>query len=112
MPASLPAWWCVPQPNSPTCSRRTRFRKKAANRTVAIFLDGPPPGDALQNVSGRKDELLGLGTREVYVHYGDGIADSKLKIPDAKNCTARNMNTVARLAAMAMEPSPEQNSES
>ena len=37
------------------------------------------------------------------MHYGDGMVDSKLKIPVAKNGTARNMNTIAKLAAMAAE---------
>jgi uncharacterized protein (DUF1697 family) len=79
------------------------FPDKAPNRTVAIFLDAPPPTDALTHVTGRKDEQLGLGTREIYVHYGDGMAGTKLKIPAAKNGTARNMNTVAKLAAMGAE---------
>jgi len=34
------------------------------------------------------------------VHYPDGIGTSKLKIPAAKAGTARNMNTVAKLAAL------------
>jgi uncharacterized protein (DUF1697 family) len=42
-----------------------------------------------------------LGPREIYVHYGDGMAKSKLKIPAAKAGTARNINTVAKLAEMA-----------
>ncbi len=42
-----------------------------------------------------KDERLALGKREIYVHYGDGMADSRLKIPGAKSGTARNMNTIA-----------------
>ena len=79
------------------------FPKAAPNRTVAIFLDAPPPADALANISGQKDETLGLGTREIYVHYGDGMADSKLKIAAAKSGTARNMNTIPKLAAMAAE---------
>ena len=29
--------------------------------------------------------MLELGTREIYVRYDDGMADSKLKIPAAKN---------------------------
>jgi uncharacterized protein (DUF1697 family) len=37
----------------------------------------------------------------VYVHYGDGMADTRLKVPGAEAGTARNMNTVAKLAAMA-----------
>ena len=47
--------------------------------------------------------LHGFGTREVYVHYSNGMAHSKLKIPAAKTGTARNMNTVAKLAEWATE---------
>ena len=77
------------------------FPEMPGNRTVAIFLDAAPPADALEKVAGQKDEKLDLGVREVYVYYGDGMADSKLKIPAAKAGTARNMNTVAKLAEMA-----------
>jgi uncharacterized protein (DUF1697 family) len=77
------------------------FRDTAPNRTVAIFLDAPPPDDTLARVSGIDGEDVRLGTREIYVHYGDGMAHSKLKIPAAKAGTARNMNTVAKLAALA-----------
>jgi uncharacterized protein (DUF1697 family) len=73
----------------------------APNRTVAIFLDGAPPADALDTVSGRNGEEIALGKREIYVHYGDGMANSKLKIPAAKAGTGRNMNTVAKLVDMA-----------
>jgi uncharacterized protein (DUF1697 family) len=77
------------------------FPEQAPNRTVAIFLDRPPAADALENLSGRKDEQLRLGTREIYVHYGDGMGTSTLRIPTADHGTARNMNTVAKLAALA-----------
>jgi uncharacterized protein (DUF1697 family) len=77
------------------------FPEAAPNRTVAIFLDQPPKADALDAVTGLKDEEMRLGLREIYVHYGDGMSDSRLKIPEAKSGTARNMNTVAKLAAMA-----------
>src|SRR5215470_15088132 len=79
------------------------FPKAAPNRTMAIFLDGAPPKDTLATVRGRKDEQLKLGTREIYVHYGEGMAKSKLVVPAAKSGTARNMNTVAVLARMAAE---------
>jgi uncharacterized protein (DUF1697 family) len=79
------------------------FPKAAPNRTMAIFLDEPPPKDTLAAVRGRKDEEIGLGKREIYVHYGDGMGQSKLVIPAAKAGTARNMNTVAVLAKMAAE---------
>jgi uncharacterized protein (DUF1697 family) len=79
------------------------FPDKAANRTVAIFLDKAPLKDALDGVRGHKDEEIKLGRREIYVHYGQGMGTSKLVIPAAKTGTARNMNTVATLAKMAAE---------
>ncbi len=80
---------------------RNPFPPAAPNRTVAIFLDQPPPPDALDAVAGRKDEELALGTREIYVHYGAGMGQSKLRIPAARSGTARNLNTVAKLAELA-----------
>jgi len=47
---------------------------------------------------------MSLGDREIFVHYPSGMGRSKLKIPAAKTGTARNMNTVAKLAEMASKP--------
>jgi uncharacterized protein (DUF1697 family) len=77
------------------------FKKELASKTVAIFLDEEPPADALKHARGREREKIRLGRREVFVHYVDGIGRSKLRIPAAGSGTARNMNTVAKLAAMA-----------
>lgn len=77
------------------------FRTIPPNRTVAIFLDAAPAPKALEEVRGQRSESLALGVREIYVAYKDGIAGSKLVIPCAATGTARNMNTIARLAAMA-----------
>jgi len=77
------------------------FPKASPNHTVAIFLDEPPPSDALAHVVGAKDEEMRLGKREIYVHYPTEMGRSKLRIPAAKNGTARNMNTIAKLAEMA-----------
>jgi uncharacterized protein (DUF1697 family) len=79
------------------------FPTAAANRTVAVFLDDPPPDDSLAAIRGHKDEQIELGRREIYIHYGAGMAKSKLVIPAAKAGTARNMNTVAALAKMAAD---------
>jgi uncharacterized protein (DUF1697 family) len=79
------------------------FPNAAPNRTMAIFLDDAPLKDALAAIRGRKDEEIKLGKREIYVHYGEGMGQSKLVIPAAKAGTARNMNTVATLAKMAAE---------
>jgi uncharacterized protein (DUF1697 family) len=79
------------------------FPKMAANRTVAIFLDHEPPPDALAHAIGCNNEEMRLGVREIYVHYGEGMAKTKLRIPAARSGTARNMNTVAKLAEMAAD---------
>ncbi|WP_027778189.1 DUF1697 domain-containing protein [Paraburkholderia caledonica] len=79
------------------------FKSAAPNRTVAIFLDSAPPADALTHASGQREEEMALGTREIYVHYNNGMADTKLKIPAARTGTARNMNTVGKLVDMANE---------
>jgi uncharacterized protein (DUF1697 family) len=79
------------------------FPKLAPNRTLALFLDHAPPADTLATIRNRKDEKIVLGEREIYIHYGDGMAQSKLVVPASKTGTARNMNTVATLAKMAAE---------
>lgn len=76
------------------------FPKAAPNRTMAIFLDQPPGARALAEITGRTSEEVRLGKREIYVHYGDGMAKSKLKIKAAAQGTARNMNTIAKLTAL------------
>ena len=63
------------------------FPKAPSNRTVAIFLDSPPPADALKMARGVQDEKMRLGVREIYVHYGDGMARSKLRDP---RCAGRH----------------------
>lgn len=80
------------------------FPKAAPNRALVIFLNDPPPADALARATGVKDEEMRLGMREIYVHYGEGMGASKLKIPAAKTSTARNINTIAKLTEMASRP--------
>ncbi|MFN2601455.1 MAG: DUF1697 domain-containing protein [Gemmatimonadaceae bacterium] len=77
------------------------FPDAPGNRTIAIFLDSPPPANVAETVSGRVNEEVRAGKREIYVLYDENMGRSKLKIPAAKNGTGRNMNTVAKLAAMA-----------
>jgi uncharacterized protein (DUF1697 family) len=77
------------------------FPDAAPQRTYVFFLDRAAPRDALDHAVGRSDEELRLGGHEIFVHYPSGMGRSKLRIPAAKAATARNMNTVAKLAAMA-----------
>jgi uncharacterized protein (DUF1697 family) len=77
------------------------FAGRPGNRVTAIFLDAPPFGNALEGAVGVTTEELALGLREIYVHYPDGQAVTKLRIPAAKAGTARNLNTVVKLAELA-----------
>jgi hypothetical protein len=54
----------------------------------------------LAEIPGQAGEEVRLGQREIYVHYGGGRAKSKLGIPAADG-TARNLNIIAKLTALA-----------
>ena len=79
------------------------FADQPGNKVVAIFLDDPPPADSAQMAKNVADERMALGRREIYVHYPSGQGESKLRIPAAANGTARNLNTVTKLAELAKE---------
>jgi uncharacterized protein (DUF1697 family) len=73
------------------------------SKIVAVFLNRRLPEDSVAHAKNRADEGIALGEREIYVAYPAGMADTKLRIPAAEGGTARNMNRVAKLAAMARE---------
>jgi uncharacterized protein (DUF1697 family) len=79
------------------------FADEPGNKVVAIFLDEAPPADALKAAKNVAEERMALGKREIYVHYPLGQGPSRLAIPAAARGTARNMNTVAKLAELAKE---------
>ena len=85
--------------------RANPFPEERGNNVQAFFLTQPPPADLLATVRNRADdERVAAGAREVYVAYGEqGIGRSRLRIPAAEQGTARNMNSVAKLAALAGE---------
>jgi uncharacterized protein (DUF1697 family) len=84
-------------------ARANPFAEEPGNRVVAIFLDRAPSADALTDAMNVNDERMALGRREIYVHYPSGQGPSKLKIPAAAAGTARNMNTIIKLAELARE---------
>jgi uncharacterized protein (DUF1697 family) len=85
--------------------RANPFTDQAGNQVQAFFMNEPPPSDLLETVRNKADdERIGAGAREVYVAYGEkGIGRSRLRIPAAEAGTARNMNTVRKLAELARE---------
>jgi uncharacterized protein (DUF1697 family) len=87
--------------------RANPFTDQAGNRVQAYFMNEPPPRDLLETVRNKADdERVAAGGREVFVAYGErGIGKSRMRIPAAEAGTARNMNTVAKLAELAREMS-------
>ncbi len=81
--------------------RANPFADEAASFTVAIFLDQAPPAESPKAAKNADGERIALGKREFYVHYPRGQGQSRLAIPAAAQGTARNMNTVAKLAELA-----------
>ncbi|OHV85661.1 DUF1697 domain-containing protein [Ensifer sp. LCM 4579] len=71
------------------------------NFLLVTFLPEPPPADALDDLvapDGEEAQILG---REIFIHYPNGSGRSKLKLPALKAGTARNLNTVRKLAELA-----------
>lgn len=87
--------------------RANPFPEAHGSNTLAFFMNEAPPADLHTTVRNQgDDERIALGTREVFVAYGErGIGKSRLRIPAAEAGTARNMNTVAKLAELAREMS-------
>ena len=85
-------------------ARANPFKDAPGRRVLATFLPEPPPRGALDEAKGLDGERLALGKREIYVDYcGTLLGRSKLRIPAAASGTARNINSVAKLAEMAKE---------
>ena len=67
---------------------------------MANFIHEQPVQSMLDEARDVRGERLALGPRLIYISYGQGIADSKLKLPAIKQGTARNMNSVVRIAEL------------
>lgn len=79
------------------------FGDEPGNRVVAIFYDEPVNAETVEAARNVHDERLALGTREIYVHFPSGQGRSKLRLGGKAIGTARNMNTVRKLAELARE---------
>lgn len=85
---------------------RNPFADEDPKRTVATLLKEKPPKDALAKAVGQSDEEMRIGTREIYVYYKSGMGHSRLRIPAAKDGTARNMNTIRKMSELASMRTP------
>jgi uncharacterized protein (DUF1697 family) len=77
------------------------FRTTDPKTTYVVFLNAAPADNPLETATGRVDEQMRLGRREIYIYYPHGMGRSKLRVPSAKTGTARNLNTVAALVKLA-----------
>ncbi len=81
--------------------RANPFPDAAPNKLLVLFLDVAPAKHALADVKAPGGEQLMLVRRELFVHFPDGMGQSKLKIPFADLGTGRNLNTVRALLALS-----------
>ena len=80
---------------------RNPFVDAPGNLVMTLFVDGVLPADPLVGVTGINNDRVRLGKHELFVLYPNGMASTRLRIPSEKYGTARNMNTVAKLADLA-----------
>ena len=78
----------------------SRHYDMGGNRVVALFTGEKPTQAAIEAATGINGERIALGPRLIYICYGDGMADSKLKLPAMREGTARNMNSVGKMAEL------------
>ncbi len=77
------------------------FRNAPPNRVLVLFLDKAPPKSSVSRAEPPGGEQLVLKGRELFLHFPNGQGRSRLKIPFADVGTARNINTLTKLLALA-----------
>ncbi|MBP1850161.1 DUF1697 domain-containing protein [Rhizobium halophytocola] len=77
------------------------FDRYEPSKVLVSFFPRRLPDNALDGASAPDGEETVLHGREIYVHFPGGSGTSRLKLPVLKRGTARNINTIAKLAEMA-----------
>lgn len=76
------------------------FADEKGSRVVAHMINRQPKQAMLDEARHVKDERMALGPRALYIAYGEGMGSSKLALPVFAEGTARNMNSVGKIAAL------------
>lgn len=76
------------------------FGDDKPSRVMAHFIAEDPAQKMIEEARDVAGERMALGPRLIYVSYGEGIGKTKLKLPAVKQGTARNMNSVAKIAEL------------
>lgn len=78
------------------------FPEAPPAKVSVIFLSETVPKTFVDSVVALGGEEVRQGNREIYIHYPEGMGRSKLKLPSTSGpATARNINTITKLVAMA-----------
>lgn len=80
--------------------QRNPFPDQPGNHVVVLFSDSALPIHPMDGATGVAREEVRLGRRELFIHYPDGQANTRLRLPTMTGGTARNINTVSKLHAM------------
>ena len=75
----------------------------APGKFVQVFFYDTLPEGIDEMAGGQDGEDWQPLERELCVHYPKGMGRSKLKVPGAKDATARNLNTLERVLEMCRE---------
>ena len=76
------------------------FTDDKPSRVMAHFIEDAPNAEMLAAARDVNGERMALGPRAIIVSYGDGIGKTRLKLPAVRQGTARNMNSVAKMAEL------------
>ena len=77
------------------------FADQPGNKLAALFTDRAVTLDGVRRAEAGEQVVAGEGV--LYIWYPEGMGRSKLVVPAGRDGTARNMNTVARLAELAAD---------
>ena len=76
------------------------FADDKPSRVMAHFIAETPTAAMLAEARDVAGERMATGPRMIYVSYGEGIGKTRLKLPAVRQGTARNLNSVARMAEL------------
>jgi len=80
------------------------FTEGEPAKIIVAFSSAPVDKKLFKGLVGPGGEQVVAGKEEIYIYYPDGMGRSKLKLPKSDSAsTARNINTVGKLVAIAEE---------
>ncbi|MBX3173305.1 MAG: DUF1697 domain-containing protein [Gemmatimonadaceae bacterium] len=79
------------------------FPDAVPSRVLVLFLDHRVRQATLDAIAKPGGEEVVAAGGEIFLHFPNGMGQSKLRVPQMDSGTGRNLNTVRKLIAMARE---------